>query len=138
MCFTSTRRFEVFADQPSPHDSTRLLTTASEKPTSRAQKNIGLATSFGNISPFSKTGFAVEILTLQQNQLPQKSAGQKPTTCWQQKLSQVKGQLRPSFFQRNVPQAEFKQVSPGSNMDQQTTCTDILGNSNASQHNEVL
>ena len=94
--------------------------------------------SFGNISPFSKNGFAVEILTLQQNQLPQKSAGQKPTTCWQQKLSQVKGQLRPSFFQRNVPQAEFKQVSPGSNMDQQTTCTDILGNSNASQHNEVL
>ena len=24
VCFTSTRRFEVFADQPSPHDSTRL------------------------------------------------------------------------------------------------------------------
>ena len=38
VCFTSTRRFEVFADQPSPrldHDST----PASEKSTSRAKAN---------------------------------------------------------------------------------------------------
>ena len=96
VCFTSTRRFEVFADQPSPHDSTRLQLPKNLRVVQK--KSMVLISykcyrSFGNISPFSKNGFAVEILTLQQNQLPQKSAGQKPTTCWQQTLSQVEGQL---------------------------------------------
>ena len=74
-----------------------------------------------------------------QLKLPKSQLNEKPTRCWQQTLSQVKGQLRPPFFQPyNVPRAEFKEVSLGSDMDQQTTCTGILGNSNASQHNEVL
>ena len=85
VCFTSTRRFEVFADQPSPrHDATRLLcldfhgvrSTASEKSTSRVKKKrdpwfwsaIGYLATW-SFSPFIKYGFAVET--------PQKSAGQK-------------------------------------------------------------
>ena len=72
---------------------------------------LGLDDSFRKIVVPKKNGFGcigllatspLSAKTDSQLKLPKSQLDEKPTRCWKQTLSRVKGQLRPSFFSANV------------------------------------